>query len=287
MSKNYTNEEFVEAVKNSFSYAGVCRYLGLSTRGGNNKTIKRKIEELNLDVSHFTGQRWNKGLTSKDNPSIKRKSIDEILIKDSGWGSYNIKNRILEEGLKEYKCERCYRTEWEGSKIPLQLHHLNGVHTDNRLENLQLLCPNCHALTDNFSGKKSEEEKEITKQKRLEKAKEYRAKLSALKREKEAEKTIVKKEKPKKICPTCNKEFTPRSETSVYCSQKCAHAAVSKCPSKEELLLKFRELKSFLQVARYYGVSDNAVRKWCIKYDIPHGKVKLVSYLKEYFNQED
>ena len=60
-----------------------------------------------------------------------------------------------EVAIKEYKCERCGRTEWEGFPIPLELHHLNGVHNDNRLENLQILCPNCHALTDNYSGKSS------------------------------------------------------------------------------------------------------------------------------------
>ena len=58
-------------------------------------------------MSHFTGARWNKGLTSEDHKSIKKKDISEILIENSGWSSYSIKNRILKEGLKEYKCERC------------------------------------------------------------------------------------------------------------------------------------------------------------------------------------
>lgn len=106
-------------------------------------------------MSHFTGSRWNKGLTSENHQSIKKKDISEILIENSGWTSHNIKLRILKEGLKEPKCERCGRTEWEGQSIPLELHHLNGNHKDNRLENLQILCPNCHALTDNYSGKSS------------------------------------------------------------------------------------------------------------------------------------
>jgi len=70
-------------------------------------TVKRKIKELKLDMSHFTGARWNKGLTSKDHKSIKKKDISEILVENSGWTSFNIKNRILNEGLKERKCERC------------------------------------------------------------------------------------------------------------------------------------------------------------------------------------
>lgn len=151
----YTEKEFIDAVKNSKSYSGVCRLIGLSPKGGNLNTVKKKIGQMGLDVSHFTFSNWNKGLTSNDHTSIKKKSIEEILIKDSGWTSHNIKKRILKEGIKEYKCERCGRTEWEGEKIPLELHHKNGVHNDNRLENLEILCPNCHALTDNYSGKSS------------------------------------------------------------------------------------------------------------------------------------
>ena len=147
-SKNYTQEQFIEAVKNSYSYSGVCRILGISPKGGNLKTVKKKIAQLELDASHFTGQRWNKGKTSEDHPSIKKKDISEILVENSGWASGNIRQRLIKEGLKEAKCECCGRTEWFGIPIPLELHHINEIHTDNRLENLLILCPNCHAMTD-------------------------------------------------------------------------------------------------------------------------------------------
>lgn len=154
-SKRYTEEEFIEAVKKSKSYSGVCRLIGISPKGGNLKTVKENIATLGLDVSHFTFKNWNKGLTYKDNPSIKKKDISEILIDNSGWSSHSVKLRLFKEGIKEKVCERCGRREWEGQEIPLELHHLNGKHDDNRLENLQILCPNCHALTDNYSGKSS------------------------------------------------------------------------------------------------------------------------------------
>lgn len=161
-SKRYTEEQFVEAVKTSYSYAEVCKKIGISPKGGNLNTVKTKIKKLNLDMSHFTGQRWNKGLTSEIHPSIKKKNISEILVENSGWTSHNLKLRLLKEGIKRYKCECCSNTEWMGKPIPLELHHLNGVHNDNRLENLQILCPNCHAQTDNYSGKKAMSAQEET-----------------------------------------------------------------------------------------------------------------------------
>jgi hypothetical protein len=65
----------------------------------------------------------------------------------------HLKKRLFAAGLKENRCERCGLTEWLGQPLSMALHHVNRDGRDNRLENLQLLCPNCHAQTDNFSGK--------------------------------------------------------------------------------------------------------------------------------------
>ena len=148
MYRNYTVDDIINAVKISYSYSGVCRILGLSPKGGNLNTVKKRIKELKLDISHFTFQRWNKGQTSETHGSIKKTPLEKILVKGSGWGSGQIRRRLIKEGIKEYKCENCKLTEWMGIPIPLELHHINGDHYDNRLDNLIILCPNCHALTD-------------------------------------------------------------------------------------------------------------------------------------------
>lgn len=82
-------------------------------------------------------------------------SLEELLVKNGPYiGSSRLKKRLLKAELLEYKCDVCGNTgEWQGKELSLQLHHINGDHNDNRLENLILLCPNCHSQTDNFTSK--------------------------------------------------------------------------------------------------------------------------------------
>lgn len=150
MRTKYSEQDLKEAVKTSFSIAEVCRKVGLKPIGGNYKTIKDKIIKFNIDNSHFTGQGWNVGLKFKPNPA---KPIEEYLVENSTYQSFKLAKRLLKEGYKKHMCEMCSNTEWFGLPIPLELHHINGVNTNNKLENIQLLCPNCHAQTDNYRGK--------------------------------------------------------------------------------------------------------------------------------------
>ena len=150
MAHKKSKDEFEEAAKQSHSIAEMCRMLGLRPCGGNYRLMHNAIEQFALDTSHFTGQGWNIGLKFKP---FEEKPMSEILVKESTYQSFKLKRRLLKEGFKQHICECCGLSEWQASPIPLELHHLNGDNRDNRLENLQLLCPNCHALTDSYRGK--------------------------------------------------------------------------------------------------------------------------------------
>ena len=79
--------------------------------------------------------------------------LDELLVAERKRNRGHVKSRLLRSGLKEERCEGCGLTEWRGKPIPLQLHHVNGDGMDQRLENLEILCANCHSQTDNWGGR--------------------------------------------------------------------------------------------------------------------------------------
>ncbi|WP_425556423.1 HNH endonuclease [Hymenobacter saemangeumensis] len=125
--------------------------LGLIPAGGNYKTVQEKIKAFGIDTSHFTGAAWNQG--KRYRAFGKYPDLAELLVDGSTCQSFKLKNRLLKAGLLQKSCSSCGLTQWLNKPIPLELDHINGFRTDNRIENLRLLCPNCHALTDTYRGK--------------------------------------------------------------------------------------------------------------------------------------
>lgn len=216
--KIYTmsDSKFRELVANSATTTDVLRACGLQPIGGNNKLALRRITDLGIDTSHFLSARNR----------IRYEDINEVLVPNSPISNSNwLKKRLIQEGLLENRCVICgQEPEWNGKPLVMHLDHINGVHTDNRLSNLRIICPHCDSQLPTYKG-----------------------------RNKKA------KERFYGTCEGCGK---PVGESSTRC-RSCARKGQGtkiKWPSMEELA-QLVEQKGYCAVARELGVSDNAVRK--------------------------
>ena len=240
MKIKYTKELMEEAVKNSFSYAEVCRKIGLKPIGSNYKTVKTKIELYNLDISHFTGQRWNKGGIP----------IEKILVEDSTYSCSLLRKKLIEEKIKEPKCERCGCEDL----MMLELHHKNRNHNDNRLENLEMLCASCHT--------KEHRENDHLYPK-------YKRKKEKIERNHHA------------VCEYCGKEFYNErlDKPKRFCSRECyieycKQLRESNNITKETLIKLTDKYSTIQEIADELGSTRTTIRKYLVEYDL-YDKFKL------------
>lgn len=231
---DWSKEKIEEAIKISTSYSETLRNLGIPTQGNNADTLKKYIEEYSLDISHFTFGK------SKDFSNLKYISAFEYLGTDKFIATSKLKLKLLKEGIKENKCEICGITEWNGKPLVMQLHHIDGNNSNNSLDNLQILCPNCHSQTENYCGSANE--------------------------------------KKHNYCKDCGKEITENAIYCKACLGK-HHRKVER-PSIEDLINKFKETKSFLALSKIYGVSDKTISKWFIAYGYSGKSMELRKEIK-------
>ncbi len=143
------DEQYREAVMQSRSLAGALRLLGVVPEGGNYRVLHRAIERLDLDTSHFAGQSWSRGATLPH----RVRPIQDYISNKYPIQSDRLRRRLINEGFLERRCSCCKLDIWIDQPIPLELDHIDGNYQNNTLDNLRLLCPNCHSLTPTFRGK--------------------------------------------------------------------------------------------------------------------------------------
>lgn len=148
--KRWEYNNLTQLVRDSVSVRQVLKALGLKEAGGNYKQFERYKIKYNLDTSHFAGQSANKG---RKIPREPVRPLAEMLRADIHLGLRNLKKRLFQEGLKFPSCEECGWAEVsEDGRRPVELDHINGNNRDNRIENLRILCPNCHSLKPTHRG---------------------------------------------------------------------------------------------------------------------------------------
>jgi transposase-like protein len=231
----YTKDEAAEAVAASNSFHEVLCRLGLRPAGGNHKLLRRWLDTWQISTEHFDpGRRPRR-------TSARRTPISEVLVEHSAFNRGHLKARLYAEELKQRECELCGQGEqWQGARMSLILDHINGIGDDNRLENLRIVCPNCNATLETHCGRQAR---------------------------------VRRQARP---CPVCGDRFEPGYDAQRFCSRRCgaratvAHTSVVQRkvqrPSYDQLMAELAQT-SFCAVARRYGVSDNAVRKWVRWYE--------------------
>ena len=234
----YSQSEARAAVAASLSYAESLRRLGMRAAGGNQETLKKYAEIWSISTDHFDPRAVSPARVKRE-----RRPLSAVLRPGSTYSRGHLKRRLFEEGLKARRCELCGQDEiWRGRRMSLILDHVNGIADDHRLENLQIVCPNCAATLDTHCGKQN------------------RIKLE-----------------PRR-CAHCAGEFQPTVDNRPqrFCSRACyfQHKRGVARPEQRKVdrppynhLVREVAAIGYLATGRRYGVSDNAIRKWLRQYE--------------------
>lgn len=242
-------------------------------------TLESYLVKLNIIYKGNQGGRGHKPV---------KKPATDYLYKGSTIHAHALKLKLIRDNIKVAECDCCGSNNWLLGNIPLELHHINGDRYDNRLENLQLLCPNCHALTDNYAGKSKNSQAQASKEAiatvdESDTEQRFISVLifdSAKSRDSWHRIPLALRQLVNigngsygcrlahKTCLYCGKSLTNRYQ-DIYCSRQCCYLASRRCerPSKAELE-KTVWTKPTIQIAKDFGVSDKAVEKWCKAYNI-------------------
>ena len=179
------------------------------------------------------------------NPKPTIRSRENVFVQDSTCNQATLRRWFLKEDV-EYKCSICGQEPfWNGEELTLILDHINGYNHDNRLSNLRWVCPNCNYQLETTNGK-----------------------------------NINHGNHTKKYCIDCGKLITPKSTRCIECNNKLNITDINDKVSREKLKQLIRN-HSFTYVGQVFGVTDNAIRKWCIKYNLPYKSSEINKYTDE------
>jgi len=300
--KKYTREELFEIASNSKSKNDFARNLGYN--GTSYTQCCRIANEILFSIPEFDPKNWLGQRSNLNNFDMSKFS------NPSNCRTSDLKKALV--FLRGHRCEECGLEEWNGKKITLETHHKDGNRKNNTLENIVLLCPNCHSFTDNWKNKNGTNIKKYSDEEILDAAKNssnvYQVidklnmsiadttyeRITRIMKEnnvnfkdgntnnnisKNGKNEDKREYKNKYKCPNCGGYKAAKSSLCFNCySQKRAEGKNNNSGGREYLLKLMRENDfNTSRVSRIYGVTDNCIKKWCVQYDIPHGKNSVTS----------
>lgn len=227
----FNKEELQNIVNDSNSIREVLRKVGYQTYSGRNPdTLKAKLSEYNIDISHFKHQKG------------QERCEDNIFIEHSTATQATLRRWYIKGEYSPYECSICGQgPEWLGKPLTLILDHINGDNTDHQLNNLRWVCPNCNQQLPTTGYKKMR---------------------------------VKPLEKNDNVCIDCGKVISKTATRCVECLNKIKSENI---PNRQKLKDLIRN-KPFTQIGQIYQVSDNAVRKWCDKYNLPRKKTEIQKF---------
>lgn len=275
MKKEKTYQDFKIAIETSNSMSEASQKMNLSF-----STFKKWAKKYNL----YSPNRGRRGFTKERGRESKNKiPLSEILVENSTYSRGRLKNRLISERKLENKCAICGLTEWNNKLIVLHLDHINGINNDNRLENLRLLCPNCHSQTLTYCRNKNKKNKlkkneisieiiiktiqessniaQVLKRLKLSLGERNYSKIQKIMETHNIQLRNFKNLKEVYTCGDCGIQLKQPNKSMLCrtCYEKSRRRVER--PSYEQLIEEVKQL-GYSGVGRKYGVSDNTIRNW-------------------------
>lgn len=217
---------------------------------GTPNNIIMKVLQCSVTSYYRFLKRWGvslDGLQTRTSYPMRRQLADYLKLDGAPITSHKLRLRLVREGLRKDGCEQCQLSLWQGKKIPLELDHINGNHFDNRIENLRILCRNCHGLTETFCSKNK---------------KTYKAKINA--------EVLAAQHSKDRIMLPCKPQRLSKRITKII------------WPTVEEMRALVWQ-QPLCKLSKILGVSDRAITKHCVNTNVllpPQGYWNCIKYGK-------
>lgn len=254
--QKYSKKYLIQLTKDNSTWTDMLRTMKLLPTKSVKTIIQRHLQNIEIDYCHLK----NNINTLEEKEDI----IKKIFVKNSKTNRGAIKNYLIEVIEMKYECAHCHISHYSNDiykdrQIVLELDHINGDNTDNSLDNLRFLCPICHSFTDNYCGKNTLKTKEAITDANIE-----------------------------KHCMDCETIIHKDSQRCNTCAKKPKD---TKKPSYEDMIEKYKELKSILKLSHHYDSSKETIKTWFRSYNNDYTnelkKIKEDNYLHEQYHKQN